>query len=121
MTKLFLVLSLFFGISAGAANLTSDLYAGQKSISKQDSQNHDYYTFFDWARGNNGWGYCYEFDNYGVLNNGRPVHPFNCEQVNPSYFNWARGWDGYVYCFQFTPYNAVMNDGHSVHPSYCHY
>jgi hypothetical protein len=124
MNKLILILSLFFCVGAGAAQVaTSDLYSGPKSVPQF---NHDHpndpncQSYFDWARGQNGWGYCYEFDNYGyVLNNGRPMHPMNCERVHPSFFDWARGWDGYIYCFQFTPYRDVMNDGRSVPPGYC--
>lgn len=122
MTKLLLVLSLFFCLNAGAADIaTPDSYAGGKNTNVQNHE-PEYYTFFDWARGQNGWGYCYEFDSYGyVLNNGRPMHPMNCERVNPSYFDWARANNGYVYCFNFTPYGAVLNDGRPVHPSYCQY
>lgn len=122
MAKLILMLSLFFCIGASAAqDVNANLYAGSKSIAQSRDHHPHYNTYFDWARGNNGWGYCYEFDHYGVLHNGRPVHNINCERVNPSFFNWARGWDGYVYCFQFTPYRHVMNDGRSVHPNNCRY
>ncbi|MES2768057.1 MAG: hypothetical protein V4596_02840 [Bdellovibrionota bacterium] len=126
MTKLVLILSLFFVINVMSSNgfaaeaIQSDIYAGEKNISQERDHHPNYYTFFDWARGQNGWGYCYEFDNHGyVLNNGRPVHPMNCERVNPSYFDWGRGFDGYIYCYQWTPYHVIMNDGYAVNPRYC--
>jgi hypothetical protein len=100
--------------------LQPDSYAGELKLDPKGENKSGYYTFFDWARGYNGWGYCYEFDRYGyVLHGGRPVHPIHCERVNPSYYDWARGIDGYFYCFQFTPYHAVMNEGRSVHPRFC--
>lgn len=134
MTKLVLILSLFFIFGVGHSFISSaeaaqaaqsDIYAGGQNISKLDDipdhHNH-YYTFFDWGRGQNGWGYCYEFDNHGyVLHNGRPMHPRNCEMVNPSYYDWGRGFDGYIYCYQWTPYHVIMNDGYAVNPRFCRY
>lgn len=119
MLSVFLGLGLSF--NADAAVIQSDVYAGGQNVSKGTVQ-PGYYSYFDWGRGQNGWGYCYEFDNYGyVLNNGRPMHPRNCEMVNPSYFAWGRGFDGYMYCYQWTPYQVIMNDGYAVHPRYCRY
>lgn len=123
MTKLLLVLTLFFSLNVSAAEIAApDSYAGGENIKIQQNYYPEYYTYFDWSRGQNGWGYCYEFDSYGyVLHNGRPMHPMNCEQVNPSYFDWARASNGYVYCYNFTPYGVVLNNGRPVHPSNCHY
>lgn len=128
MAKIMLVLSILLGQMAFAAEDTvmsqapqGDSYAGELKLDPKGQRHPGYYTFFDWARGQNGFGYCYEFDSYGyVLNGGRPMHPYNCERVNPSYFDWARGMNGHFYCYQWTPYHAVMNDGRPVHPRYCH-
>ena len=127
MKQILIVLALFVGINVSAADSViteapqADSYAGELKLDPNASTRAPgYYTFFDWARGYNGWGYCYEFDRYGyVLNGGRPVPNRLCERVHPSYFDWARGVDGHFYCFQFTPYHAVMNDGRSVHPRHC--
>lgn len=121
MSKLLLVLTVFLSLNTFAAEMSVDSYAGPKNLSSTKDHHPGYYTYFDWARGNNGWGYCYEFDDYGVLHGGRPVRNFNCERVNPSHFAWGRGFDGYVYCYQWTPYRHIMNDGYAVHPRYCHY
>ncbi len=69
-------------------------------------------TFFDWGRGNDGTGYCYQFTWDGYVMNGGAAQPnYYCEQVRPSHFDWGRGNNGYGYCYQFTPYNLVMNKG----------
>lgn len=84
------------------------------------------YSHFAWGRGQNGWGYCYEWDYYGnVLNGGYPVASYNCEAVQPSRFDWGRGQNGWGYCYQWTPQGFAMNEGQavanysceSVHPS----
>lgn len=78
-------------------------------------------TYFDWGRGADGTGYCYEFSqsNGQVLNGGRPVPEVNCEKVQPSYFNWGRANNGYGYCFQFTPQHLVMWQGRTVPNHQC--
>lgn len=77
-------------------------------------------SYFDWARGRDGWGYCYEFSYDGyVLNGGQPVSNFQCEQYRPSYYGWGRGRDGFTYCYQFTPYGVPMNQGRNVPNAYC--
>lgn len=119
MLKLLFVITLLFGANSFAVE--ENQYAGSNEISTQ-SLHHPPYTYFDWGRGQNGWGYCYEFTSQGyVLNQGRPVHNANCEAVRPSYFDWGRGMDGYVYCYQWTPYRVAMNEGRPMHPSYCRY
>lgn len=121
MNKLFVLLSLFFCLGAGAVeSAPSDIYAGSQNMSTRD-HHPGHYGFYDWGRGQNGWGYCYQFDHYGyVMNNGRPVHPMNCERVHPSYFAWGNGMNGYTYCYQWTPYGIVTNEGRPVHPRYCY-
>lgn len=76
--------------------------------------------YYDWARGRDGWGYCYEFANGNVLNGGANVPNYLCERENPSHYDWARGRDGYTYCYQFTPYGHVMNGGYAVSNNMCY-
>lgn len=72
-------------------------------------------SYYDWGRGQNGWGYCYEWTYDGaVLNGGRPVANYLCESYRPSNYNWGRGMDGWGYCYQWTPYGVVLNDGRPV-------
>jgi hypothetical protein len=85
--------------------------------------NHPHYnSYFDWGRGMNGWGYCYQWTPYGVpMNEGRPVPNFYCERHRPSFYRWAQGQNGYIYCYQFTPDGYVMNEGRPVDNRYCRY
>jgi len=76
-------------------------------------------SYYDWGRGQNGWGYCYEWANGYVLNSGYPIANYYCEQENPSYFDWGRGMNGYTYCYQWTPYGVAMNEGRPVDNYYC--
>lgn len=77
-------------------------------------------SYFDWAQGNDGWGYCYEWtQNRDVLNNGYPVDNYNCERAYPSHFSWNRGTDGWGYCYQYTPYGHAMNSGRPVNNYSC--
>jgi hypothetical protein len=77
-------------------------------------------SYFDWSRGNDGWGHCYEWaSNGGVLNGGNPVSNSYCEDVNPSRYDWSRGNDGWGYCYQFTPYGDALNSGAAVSNYYC--
>lgn len=79
--------------------------------------NHDWNhgSYFDWGRGRDGWGYCYEWASNGQpLNQGNPVSNYNCERGRPSYFDWGRGRDGWGYCYQYTPYRDSMNQGNPV-------
>lgn len=123
MTKLLVILSLFLSLGLGikaefAQAMQSDIYAGEP---KNIGQGHypDNYTFFDWGQGQNGWGYCYEFDKRGyVLHNGRPVSAVGC-QNNPSYYDWGSPFEDYRECYQWTPYNIKMNDGYPVDRRFC--
>lgn len=77
-------------------------------------------SYYDWSRGNDGWGHCYEWaSNGGVLNNGNPVSDYYCEQVYPSHYEWGRANDGWGYCYQYTPYGVAMNTGSPVSNYYC--
>lgn len=77
-------------------------------------------AYYDWGRGTNGYGYCYQFTPSGhVMNGGHPQPNVYCERARPSHFNWGRSWNGFVYCYQWTPYLAIMNDGRPVPPGYC--
>ncbi len=130
MVKLLVILSIFIGFNAYAGhqdliNEFGNVFQGdlieKGEVTPQPEHNH-HRPFYDWGRGQNGWGYCYQFDKYGyVMNNGRPVNNRMCERYNPSYYAWAYATNGYTYCFQFTPYNVVMNEGRSVHPRFCRY
>lgn len=72
-------------------------------------------SYYDWGRGQNGWGYCYQwsYDGY-ILNGGQPVPNYLCESTHPSAYNWGRGMDGWGYCYQWTPYGVPMNEGRPV-------
>ncbi len=77
-------------------------------------------SYFDWGRGMNGYGYCYEWAyGGGVLNGGNPVPNFECDKVNPSFYSWGRGSNGYTYCYQFAPQGWVLNTGNPVDNSWC--
>jgi hypothetical protein len=72
-------------------------------------------SYYDWGRAQNGWGYCYEYTNYGqVLNQGMPVSNWNCEQAHPSYYSWGQAQSGWGYCYQYTSYGVAMNEGSPV-------
>jgi hypothetical protein len=76
--------------------------------------------FYNWGRGIDGTGYCYQFFANGVVANyGHPVPYAWCEAVQPSYFTWVRGYDGFNYCYQLTPQGLVLNQGRFVAPIYC--
>lgn len=69
-------------------------------------------TYFDWSRGQDGFGYCYEWTADGkVLNGGQPVPERFCEEKNPSFFSWARSQSGWGNCYRFTPQGVVMDFG----------
>lgn len=72
-------------------------------------------TYYNWGRGQNGWGYCYEWTCNGYpLNNGLPVANYLCESRSPSRYDWGRGMDGWGYCYQWTPQGIAMNEGQPV-------
>lgn len=102
--------------SSSVINLPDALLGSTESI---DTLGGGYYN---WGRGRDGWGYCYEWDRYGrIRNGGWPVDNYKCERRNPSHFNWAQSRDGYTRCYQFTPYGDVMNQGRPVSTRYCGY
>lgn len=77
-------------------------------------------TYFNWGKGQNGWGYCYEWTKQGyVLHGGQPQPNYYCEQVRPSYFYWGQGQNGWGYCYQYTPYGVAMNEGRPQSNYYC--
>lgn len=79
-----------------------------------------YGSYYDWERGVDGWGHCYEWTSRReVLNNGRPVSDYLCEQSRPSHYSWGRGNDGWGYCYQYTPYGHALNSGSPVNNYYC--
>lgn len=113
MTKLLLIISSLLIGGVVQAQMTSNpnsVYAGG-NISAPGNPNTG--AHYDWGRGRDGTGYCYQFTNQGdVLNGGYPVAEANCEAVRPSKADW--GWDrrtGFGYCYQFTPDNLVMYQG----------
>lgn len=73
-------------------------------------------SYYDWGRGMNGYGYCYQFAANGkVMNNGRPQPYAGCERVHRSFYDWGQyqgnpSW----YCFQWTPYGDVLNEGRAM-------
>lgn len=72
-------------------------------------------SYYDWGTGQNGWGYCYQWTNYGqVMNGGQAVANHLCESRNPSFFEWGTGQNGFGYCYQWTPYGVGMNMGQPV-------
>ncbi len=78
--------------------------------------------FFDWGRGNDGTGYCFEFDSAGyVMNQGRPVPENRCEAIVPTHFEWGQATNGFGYCFQFTPSHLVLWQGRPVNNQQCEY
>lgn len=72
-------------------------------------------SYYDWGKGQNGWGYCYQWTNTGApLNEGKPVDNSYCERENPSQYNWGKGQNGWGYCYQWTPYGVALNQGQPV-------
>jgi hypothetical protein len=81
--------------------------------------NPNYGSYYNWARAQNGYGYCYEFTNDGrVLNGGQPVSDYLCEQVSPPYYAWGRAQNGYTYCYRFVN-GMPMHDGQPVDNAFC--
>jgi hypothetical protein len=78
-------------------------------------------SYYDWGRGADGTGYCYQFssENNQVMNGGNPVAERNCEKVSASHFDWGQSQYGYGYCFQFTPQHLVMWQGRPVPTKAC--
>lgn len=81
-------------------------------LSSQPMSPPSHGSYYDWGRGQNGWGYCYEWAAPGYpLNGGSPVSNWFCEDLNPSYHYWGQGMNGWGYCYQYTPYGVAMNEG----------
>lgn len=109
--KIVLGLAFFFGISAAYAD-----------VQLAEQRNHPPYphSYYDWGLANDGFGYCFQFTGHGqVLNGGRPVNSYLCEQERPSVYNWARANNGYGYCFHFTPYGHAMDQGRPANSYNC--
>ena len=101
----FLLLISTFSISAATAQEATTLGTG---------------SYYDWGRGQDGWGYCYEWTYDGQpLNGGRPVNSGYCESRSPSLFNCGRGHDGWGHCYQQTPKGEYMNQGRPVSDYQC--
>lgn len=106
------------GVSANANALAS---APSAVLSEAPiAQDFNTGSYFDWGRGRDGWGHCYEWTFDGrVLNGGQPVADYQCEMVAPSRYSWGRGMDGYTYCYRVTPNGLVLNQGRPVASYYC--
>ena len=117
-TKLFAIICAFIGLTlisgVSHAQMTGNsdgTYAGESRDSHNPANPHTG-AYYDWGRGRDGTGYCYQFTNEGyVLNGGANVPESFCEAVEPSKADWARGKNGYGYCYQFTPDHLVMYQG----------
>ncbi len=91
-----------------------------KQLSSRNNMFSHHGTYYDWGRGRDGWGYCYEWNSNGVpLNGGAPVSNYYCESENPSYYYWGQGQNRWGYCYQFTPYGVAMNQGRPQGNYYC--
>jgi hypothetical protein len=78
------------------------------------------YSYYNWGRANNGYGYCYQYASNGqVLNGGTPVSNYLYEMNKPSYYNWGRANNGYGYCYQYTANGLAMNEGKPQSNYYC--
>ena len=116
--KIFVGLATLFCMNIASANV--DGSTSEKAIASTPTPPPGGQTYFDWGRGMDGYGYCYQFtwDGY-VLNNGAAQPIGFCEQVRPSHFDWGRGNNGFGYCYQFTPQKLVMNRGAAQYNGNC--
>ncbi|MCO5143016.1 MAG: hypothetical protein M9962_08005 [Oligoflexia bacterium] len=116
MRKIIILLAVCF--LPGFAHANIDLGSNIESKAKIAAPTSHYYpmgSYYDWGVGRNGYGYCYEYTDYGdVLNGGQPVGNYNCEYSRPSEYNWGQGRNGFGYCYQRTPYGHFMNEGQPV-------
>lgn len=80
-------------------------------------------SYYDWGRGQDGYGYCYEYDYFGqVMNWGQAQDNWYCERVSPSHYTWGYySGSSQPYCFQVTPRGDVMNSGYPVANYLCGY
>lgn len=126
--KLVLSLVMLFSLNLSAQMIPTEhsRYSGAEQVGNHPKPPNTG-AYYDWGRGRDGTGYCYQFTSQGyVLNGGYPVDEQLCESIKPSHFNWARGQNGYGYCYQFTPDELVMQQGRpqqvekceAKHPSY---
>ena len=74
--------------------------------------------FYDWGRGADGYGYCYLFDDSGVMNNGKAVGNFMCDMTKTRYEFMPKK-DGSQACYQVTPYGHIMDQGLELDPVRC--
>jgi hypothetical protein len=130
-----LCLSLLWASAAFAGETDSKVYAGVHAVAPspifqstidlpnfhrplQPSQWAG--SYYAWGQAQNGWGYCYEWASPDqVLNGGRPVPNYLCEQVDPSHFYWGQGRNGFGYCYQWTSNGLVLNEGTPQANNYC--
>ncbi len=78
----------------------------------------DVQPWYDWGVGADGYGYCYLFDESGVLNDGKAVQDFMCDMTKTTYKN-ALMKDGSLACMQWTPYGHAMVKGKVLDPVLC--
>ncbi len=74
--------------------------------------------WYDWGRGADGYGYCYLFDEGGVLNDGKAVQDFMCDLTKTTY-KYATMKNGSQACMQWTPYGHAINKGKTLDPVLC--
>jgi hypothetical protein len=109
-----------FSVFFGGEKMKTFLWIALATLTNSFSAHADTGSHYDWGRGYDGWGYCYEYTNYGVvLNGGAAVGNYLCEATKPSSFDWGRGQNGWGYCYQYTPYGVPMNQGSAQPNSYC--
>jgi hypothetical protein len=116
LRNLVLALTLLLSCQAFAADIQSSLSVDpiENNLELQAG------SYYNWGRGQNGFGYCYQYTSYGsVLNGGRPVANQFCENTKPSYHNWGRGKDGFGYCYQYTPQGLAMYEGRPQSNYFC--
>ena len=109
-----------FASSASLTQEASKLTLSVGPLAPPVDYDYSHGSYFNWGRGQNGWGYCYEwtYDGY-VLNEGRPVNTSFCERVSPSMAVWNRAQNGWGYCYRITSNGFTLNDGRPIDPSYC--
>lgn len=114
MKILILICAMFMGslVQAQMTGNPDSVYADGPRDPQNPANPPSTGAYFDWGRGRDGTGYCYQFTIHGdVLNGGMPVAENSCEALRPSKSDWARGRNGYGYCYQFTPEKLVMYQG----------
>ena len=82
--KFLAFLLVFFAGSAFASDIgdTRSLFEFDQQLTKKKKG-----SYYDWGKANNGFGYCYKWASNGkVLNQGKPVANFYCENNKPFVF-----------------------------------